>query len=233
MTKHAMDAKEFVKALEDFRREIRAELRTLKESVKFCSDTCDGVKEIGSDVKELRKEMQSLVRSNHELRVENEKLSARIDELEQYQRLNNLELKGLPLDGDPSDIVRKIGDAVGESISEADIDICHRVATSKPSQKNIIVRFVSRSKRNTVLTKSKKKRIDTTSLGLPGPTTAVYVNEHLTRKNKQLLGAAIARKREVRWRFVWSSGGKILARKDENADAVKIDSLADLEKMRM
>lgn len=222
-----------MKALEDFRREIRAELRTLKESVKFCSDTCDGVREIGSYVKELRKEMQRLARSNHELRVENEKLSATIEELEQYQRSINLELKGLPLDGDPNDIVRKIGDAVCENISEADIDICHRVATANTSQKNIIVRFVSRSKRNAVLTKSKKKRIDTTSLGLPGSTSAVYVNEHLTRKNKQLLGAAIARKREVEWRFVWSSGGKILARKEEHADAVKIESLTDLEKTKM
>lgn len=225
------DNKEFTKALDNFRREVRADFRTLKDSVKFCSDTCDGVNSIAAEVKALRKEIQSLTESNQHLQEENQQLSTRIEELEQYQRSNNLELRGLPLEGEPYQIVTKICDMLGEPIAVTDIDICHRVATAKSSEKNIIVRFVNRSKRNAVMAKSKKKRLSTSGLDLPGPDSPVFINDHLTRLNKQLLGAAIARKRVVKWRFVWTSGGKIFARKAEDAVAVRIASMQDLEKM--
>lgn len=50
-------SKELTKALEDFKREMRHELRSVKESVKICSDTRDERKVISSEVKALRKEV--------------------------------------------------------------------------------------------------------------------------------------------------------------------------------
>ncbi|KAH9364186.1 hypothetical protein HPB48_015666 [Haemaphysalis longicornis] len=67
------------------------------------------------------------------------------------------------------------------------------------------------------LVKARKQKLTTKQLGL-SQANAVYVNEHLTQANKQLLGAAIARKKEVAWKFVWTSGGKVFARKDEQMD---------------
>lgn len=217
----------FLKALDDFRREMRTELRSLKESTKYCSD---GFDEVGSDLKALRKEIQELTRCNLELKSENVRLNQRVEELEQYTRANNLEIKGVPAAGDVSELVKRIGDLVGESITESDIDICHRVPTPNPDKKNIVVRFVRRCKRNAVLEKSRKKRITTKDLGF-AVVDAVYINEHLTRPGKQLLGAAIAKKKQVNWRFVWTTGGKVFARRDESAAAVHIRSLSDLDKM--
>lgn len=226
------ETKELAKALEDLRRELRADLRSLKESVKFCNDTCDGVKAINDEMKELRKEILDLTKRNQELDAENFRLGARVEELEQYQRSNSLEIKGVPSQGDVTDVVKRIGALLDEPVADADIDICHRVATFIPDQKNIIVRFVQRSKRNKILEKAKKKRITTASLEFGGAASPVYVNEHLTGLNKKLLGTAIAQKRRVGWRFVWCSGGKIFARKNETSDVLKITCLSDVEKIR-
>lgn len=223
------DAKDFFKALDDLKRELRADLRALKESVKFCSDTCDGVNEIKQELKELRKEFQGLVKRNEELTAENRKLSNRVEELEQHQRSNNLEIKGVPTEGDATEVVKKIGVFLGEAIVDTDIDVCHRVPVHNSEEKNIVVRFVQRTKRNAILQKSKKQRITTKDLDYGGEASPVYVNEHLTISNKRLLGAAIAKKKSAGWKFVWCSGGKILARKDEGSVAIRIAKQSDLE----
>lgn len=123
-----------------------------------------------------------------------------------------------------------MGELIKEEVSEADIDICHRVPTARHDQANIIVRFVRRTKRNAFLSKAKKAKIDTTALGFQ-LSSKVFVNEHLTRYGKRLLGAAVERKKELRWRFVWTAGGKVFVRKDENSPVVRIASLEDVEKM--
>ncbi|KAH9372317.1 hypothetical protein HPB48_000164 [Haemaphysalis longicornis] len=226
----AGNAKEIMKALEDFKREMRTELRSVKDSVKFCSDTCDETKAIGAGLKALRQEIAHLLEANEALQDENKRLTRRVDELEQYTRLNNLEIKGISSDQDPVDVVKKIGDVLKEPVSSHDTDTCHRIPTRKPGETNIVVRFVRRDKRHALLAKARKQKLTTKQLGL-SQANAVYVNEHLTQTNKRLLGAAIARKMEVAWRFVWTSGGKVFARKDEQMDAVRIQDFSDLTKM--
>ncbi|KAH7940750.1 hypothetical protein HPB49_005149 [Dermacentor silvarum] len=103
----AGNAKEFMKALEYFKREMRLELRSVKDSVKFCSDTCDETKAIGADVKALLQEIGELIKINETLQNENRRLTRRVEDLEQYTRLNNLEIKGIKSDEDPADIVKK------------------------------------------------------------------------------------------------------------------------------
>lgn len=136
-------------------------MRTLKESVKFCNDTCDGVNQIKNEIKQLRKEVQRLSKQNDDLMAENQKLNEKVNELEQYQRCNNLEIQGVPEEGDVYDVVRRIGSLVGEPIVDTDLDICHRVPTFRPREKNIIVCFVQRSKRDKVLKKCRKEKITT------------------------------------------------------------------------
>lgn len=222
--------KDFVKALDDFKREMRLEMRSVKESVKFCSDTCDETKAINSELKALRQELSVLLKRNEDLKKENKQLAQRVDELEQYSRLNNLELKGVKAADNANDVIRKLGEVIDEPVCAADIDTCHKIATRVTGESNIIVRFVRRDKRQAVLAKARKRQITNQMLGLPG-SDRVYVNEHLTRANKQLLGATIARKKEMSWKFVWTSGGKIFARRNESSNAVRIAGESDLCKI--
>lgn len=217
---------ETAKAIEDLRRELRAELRAIKDSLQDVKT----LKEDIQDLKTLKDDIHNLLQENKDLKADNARLSRRIEELEQYQRGNNLEIKGVPLDGEPVTIIKKIGALVDEEITDADIDACHRVPTARHDETNIIVRFVRRTKRNAVLQKARKIRINTTKLGFE-ESEPVFVNEHLTRHGKQLLGAATKKKREVGWKFVWTNGGKIFARRDEQSATLRINATSDLEKM--
>lgn len=149
-------------------------LRELKYSVNFCSTACDGVKGLTKDIADLRAEIKELGKLNVHLKAENERLSQRVNELEQYQRANNLEIKGVPGGNDVMTVIKSIGVAVGESISESDIDTCHWVSTAQTGVKNIVVRFVQRMKRNRVHMKARKKHLTCEDLGL---------TEHLTQQN--------------------------------------------------
>lgn len=182
-------------------------------------------------MKELRKKVQELTQKNEEITSKNRRLSEKIEELEQYERSNNIEIKGLPETGDVYDVVKRIGNLVHEPILDSDIDICHRVPTFRPGEKNVIVRFVQRTKRDKILQKCKKQRLNTNDLDYGGNSNAVYVNEHLTSSKKKLLGAEVAKKKSVGWKFVWSAGGKIFARKDEHATILRITNMSDVEKI--
>ncbi|KAH6936417.1 hypothetical protein HPB50_016967 [Hyalomma asiaticum] len=119
------DLRELVKAFENFKRDYRSDMRELKDSVSFCTDICNDVKGIAENIKQLRQEMHDIVNENKALKAENERLAQKCEELEQYQRLNNVEVKGVPVGDDPVLAMKKIGETVGEAIDEADLDTCH------------------------------------------------------------------------------------------------------------
>ncbi|KAH7933303.1 hypothetical protein HPB49_011259 [Dermacentor silvarum] len=122
-------SKDFVKALDDFKREMRLEMRSVKESVKFCSDTCDETRAINTELKALRHELSVLLKSNEALKKENKQLAQRVDELEQYSRLNNLEIKGVKSVDNADDVIKRLGEIIQEPLCAADIDTCHKIAT--------------------------------------------------------------------------------------------------------
>lgn len=129
----------FLKALDDFRREIGDDLRSPRDSTKFCRD---GFDEVGRYVKALRKEVWKLTQTNQELQAENIQLNQRVNELAQYVQANNLKINGVVATGDTFGLARKIGHVVEESITDADIDICDSVSSQTPDTKNIVVGFV-------------------------------------------------------------------------------------------
>ncbi|XP_072144521.1 uncharacterized protein [Dermacentor andersoni] len=225
------DLREMTRALENLRRDFREEMWELKKSVSYCTDICNDVKDTTNEIKNLRLEMQELLKPNTELKGENARLSQRCEELEQYQRLNSLEIKGVPDGKDPLAIISKIGESVAVTTDTmVDIDTCHYVRTFNADVKNIVVRFVRRNQRNELLSKCRKKKIDSSMLGLEG-TTPVFVNEHLTPKNKALLSDAIKKKKAAKWKFAWTTGGKVLVRKDEDSDIIRIAHEGDLDKI--
>lgn len=221
------DLRELIRAFDTFKRDYRSDMRELKDSVSFCTDICNDVKGIAENIKQLRQEMHGIVNENKALKAENERLAQKCEELEQYQRLNNVEIKGVPAEDDPVLTIQKIGKSVGEAVEAADLDTCHWVRSSKQNAQSIIARFVRRSKRNAFLSKCRKQKIDSSVLGSEAK-TPIYVNENLTQANKALLSAAIQKKKAANWKFVWTNSGKILARKDEGSSVVRIATQADL-----
>lgn len=217
-------------------RELRAEMKSLTESVKFMSDEFEDMKK---RLREATEEREALRKSNEELRAkckENEnviqQLQKRVVQSEQYSRRSNIEIRGLVEQDneDVAELVGKIGDVLGEPITSSDIEVCHRVPTREAGKSNVVVQFRSRQKRDSVLEKARKARVRNNQVGIPDD-ARVFVNEHLCPTLKRLLSLALARKRECQWRFVWTRNGKVLARKTEASGVIHIASEADLQKI--
>lgn len=234
------DTSDVMKAIKDLKREMRVEIRTVKQSIKDTSDTADELKsalqELRSMTVELMKTREDygvLRKQNVELTERFAKAEDRVLELENYSRQYNLEIKGLPatVKDQANEMVKKIAEVCKVSLDESDIDIAHGVLVKKSKDINLIVRFTTRSKRNLLLASARKLKLSTSKLGFSGPDQNIYGNEHLTPETKRLLGAAIARKKEVFWKHVWTRNGVILARKTDDSDHIRIRSLADLLKM--
>lgn len=217
-------------------RELRTEQRNMTQSLEFSH----GV------IEELKKSLEAEIAKNANLKSENEamhmrcnslekrtcELEKRITNQEQYSRNHNIEIKGVEKRENErvSDIVSQIGAAIGEPIAFSDIESCHRVSTRNPEKSNIIVQFKSRAKRDVTLKKAKKTRLTNLQIGLNSP-NAIFVNEHLCPALKSLLGRAIRRKHEHKWKSVWTFGGRIFARQSDDAAVFQIADEADLDKI--
>ncbi|KAG8282076.1 hypothetical protein J6590_046003 [Homalodisca vitripennis] len=62
------------------------------------------------------------------------------------------------------------------------------------------------------------------------PLTNVYVNEHLTPFNKNLLFNAKKLKLSG-WMYVWTKEGKILAKKNEGGKTLRVTSLEQIDRL--
>lgn len=195
-------------------------LSALAESVRFVGDQYDS----------MRASLDEMVQSNKALRAENDELSKKMADMEQYSRLNNVEIKGVPCTQgeDCAVLLKTIGQVIECPISSTDIDAVHRVA-SKTDDKSIIARFCSREKKNEFLRKARRARLRTSQIGLSGSNEKpVFVNEHLTIANKKLFSKALALKKEKKWRFLWTENCHIKARKSEDSKVFWINTESDL-----
>lgn len=225
---------EFRELRESFERDLRKEIRDIKNSMTFINkhyeEMSASVKSMEKENAELKKNIANLQRECRELSVKSKDHETRLMQNEQYSRSFNLELKDVPqFEGeDVKEITRKLAQAVKVPLEDADIEACHRVRTAgNASAPNIIVRFVRRSKRDAFLEKAKKQKLTSAVFNLEPP-VPIYVNEHLSPSVKRLLGAAKAKRRACGWKHAWTKNGKIFLRKTDNSDYVAINCLDDL-----
>lgn len=245
----------FSKLIDNLKEEFRAildsvhkQMSSLKAEISVLSDK---TKFLESDNLSLRAEL-SKIRSvepssvSEELRDRMVRLQCDIEERDQWTLLNDLEVAGVPESKGESalHIVSAIATKLGMSLDERDIVHAARVGAvrdnvedgkaAKPSRpRPIVVRLVRRALRDALLKGARVRRGATTAdLGLPDhQPRSFYINERLTRFNRILLGKARDFGNRLRWRFVWSKDGRVLARKTETSKVYRIRSECDLDRV--
>lgn len=107
------------------------------------SALADSVRFISQQYEEMRATFDGLSAANKALIAQNESLTKRIASMEQYSRLNNIEIKGIPSTQgeDCSAILTTVADAIDCPLDAVDIDTVHRVA-SKSTQKKFFCSIV-------------------------------------------------------------------------------------------
>ncbi|XP_047546089.1 uncharacterized protein LOC125077999 [Vanessa atalanta] len=219
---------------------LREEITDIKTSVTFVSKQYDEfMKEHRANVTALK----NLSEQNNKLESTIDILKARINDLEQRSRSNNLELQCVPESKSENlvKILQQLGSVIGVNITEDKIMNITRVAkvnrhSTRP--RSIIVQFNTCLTRDNVLAavikynkSNSRNKLNTSDIGVGGEKKPIYIMEHLSPENKALHAATRLKAKELGYKYTWVRNGRILIRKDDNSDYKVVKNMQFLSKL--
>lgn len=225
---------------------LNSKYDTLVTSVTFCSDKISDFEKSLTLLENKCKAIDALRADNDKLKNQVMDMQKQLDDNAQYSRLYNIEVQGVPRK--EGENVYKILESIGREIQcpldDLQIEYAHRVPTRNPQNKdgNIVARFFSRRVKENVLAcaiRAKHERRQTATgdrvvrgIKVDGLSDSIFINEHLSQKNKELLKAARDTCKKANFKFSWSRNGTIFVRKNEKSAVIAIRSENDIMKIR-
>ncbi|KAI5723366.1 uncharacterized protein LOC103521242 [Diaphorina citri] len=183
-------------------------------------------------VKEQNKKIEQLETQLNEQRQENKHLTKNlanakdeINDLQQRSRLSNIIINGIPEAKGENvfKLVEDLGRKLEINNAESHIQVAHRVkTTNKTKAKPIVVRLLNSKTRDIWTAAYRQKKLWAQK---------IYVNEHLTKKNQDLLHQAKEFKSRYNFNFVWVRDCKIFIRKNDKSRVFVIRSELDFERV--
>ncbi|CAG9791733.1 unnamed protein product [Diatraea saccharalis] len=208
-------------------REFRREMRELRESLMARLNSV----EIRLDALEQQK-LDTGAGGADELRCTIEHLKQDLNDREQEALLSDLDIgqmseeKGVSV----TQSVVVLASRLGVSIEERDIVFAERVgpppAEASGRPRRVIVRLSRRHLRDELLHAARVRRNFTGTAG-----GRIYLNERLTRSNRQLFQRVREECRKQQWRYSWTKRGRIYARKGDGSQVYQFRSVTDLERV--
>ncbi|XP_022201029.2 uncharacterized protein LOC111057869 [Nilaparvata lugens] len=214
-------------------KEMNTSFEFLHNLVKEQKETLDKqamkMSEYIAVIEELKQEKVNLSKKVKDLEL-------KLDESEQYSRSNNIEIHGVPEQGneDLYETVAGVSAALGHKVSREAIDVCHRLGkrSDNAGPAIIIARFVRREDKLKILEKRRVKRdFSTNDIGLSCATVPVYINENLCYGRRKVFAAARLAKKEKNYAYLWIRNGKILMQKESSSPVREILSMEDVVKL--
>lgn len=159
-----------------------------------------------------------------------------LNDRDQELLANDLQVTGIPeaAGESPDHLFGVIAAKLGVPIDERDVVFVERSGPRRAESNRpraLTVRFARRVTREGFLKAARVRRGATTAdLGIAGEPGRFYVNERLTRHNRQLFNLAREKARLAGWRFVWTRDGRVSVRRAEGQPSYRLRSEADLEK---
>lgn len=226
--------KELNKKMDSHYEELKAKMDENSNSLQKLQESVDEVKK---EHESLKKECKEIREQTCYVSDECHRLQQEVRELQQYTRRENLEIVGIPVTTgeDVYQIIEQVSKTLKVFYSRSEVSVAHRVplpARSKSRHPSIIVRFVSRSSRETWLgaaRTARPTRLTTKDINPNLPEGHVYINEHLSPYNKLLLSKGKALVKEGKLAFAWAREGKILIKKSKEDRAVRVWDIEDLK----
>lgn len=234
--------------LQDFRIEIKEQIDSVKNLAVTLTEEHNKIKHDLSVIKErvssAENKISTLSSLSKNLDDANEKIKVLKTENNinrQFSMLNNIEISGVPFVKGENlmSIFRNVCTRVGFEPMNSDIDTIHRVRRFQNEAQNnsrppaIIVRFTQRRRKNELLEAIRARRgLTTVDLDIQGPSSSVYVGDHLTPTNKLLLQRVRQLKNEYNYDYVWVRDCKIFMRKNDKSKILYINNESDLSKVK-
>ncbi|KAJ8723218.1 hypothetical protein PYW08_003130 [Mythimna loreyi] len=227
-----------LEGLKDEMSALRNEFADLKSSFQTQFD--DMAKKFGVKIENMEQRILHLEKVQgqvEELRAKLDRMDDETESREQWLRSNNVEIKGIPqsLNENLFEMVTKIGQKINYPISKTQINFISRVPTrEKDHIKPIIVGFCNRYVKEDFIAaaryESKSTTLIASHIGLPGK-NKIFINDHLTLRNKMLLSKTKKAAAETDFRYVWVKHAKIHARKTDTSPVITVKTEKDLGKI--
>lgn len=221
---------------------IRAELKPFSDDIKSLQASLSSMHDENA---ELRNQLKDCRSDSSTLREQLNVLESRVTNMEreyrkqeQWSRLQNLEIIGVPEKSDESllEVVTTLTKHVGLELQAGDVEFAHRVQPRKAGTgrpRSIVLRLKNRITKDSILSAARKCRnLNTLDLAFGWERRSIYVNEHLTPQNKALLNACKTRARDSGYKFTWTRNCRIYTRKDEKSPPILISTELDLVKIK-
>lgn len=218
---------------------ITSDLDELKKSFQFMSDRYEELDRKTSETQQRVSILEDRINSTQP--QQNQRVSdleSKIDAMEQQARSCNMEISNLPEKSGENllAILEEMGSILKNPVSKQDVISIHRVphADSKSSRpKNVIVKFATRLLRDNFVASVRLARGMKTDQLKIWPSQNIYVNEHLTLKNKGLFRQAREAAKNCGYTYVWIKHGNILVRANDTSSVIAIRSNSDLSKIKV
>ena len=224
--------------------ELKKTVEDTKELLSFTSKQYDTLLKRLSvcedENKKLRNENKILQKTLNKLDTSLKSVTKANKDLEQYTRRECVETRGVPQKPDESTntIVKEVGKAVGVEIADIDISVSHRLPpsksykTRKPGLPPIIVKFVRRDTKDAFYqARMKLKDMTSKALGFSDE-NRMFISESLSPANRELFNEAYKLKKDLDYKFLWTSNGRVFLRATEASSVISIHSLDLVKKIR-
>lgn len=214
--------------------EVKAQINTVNATIDIFRES---IKSLESENLERKKETGELVEENKLLKAENENIRSQLLDLQQYSRVNNLEIVGVPFSKgeDIVQLLKKMAEVIQVPYYVEDISIAHRLPLSREaprgSHPRIVISFTSRRAKNQWKAAARRcQHFTAAELHNTWPSTRLFANDHLTPHFKAVLGRAKKLIREKKLAYAWTVDCKVLVRKNkEDASATRVWTTQQVE----
>lgn len=216
---------------------LRGDMHGMKSAVEDVRKTMIEYSKKLNQVEERVTVLENSQSNTKALETKVAELEYQLGSKEQWSRMNNVEIKGVPEMKAENlfDIIMSIGKCIAYPIQKSLINFVTRVPNRGDNVRAIIVCFNNRYVKEDYIAAAraamKAKKLCPLELGLQG-TNKIYINDHLTAQNKMLLSKAKKAADEAGFEYKWSRNCKIMVRKDSTSPIIHILSEKDLVKIK-
>ena len=196
----------------------------LMKNIQYTSEKYDKIvrllKASDEERKILKAENKSLKTKVLESENELKALKETYNDLDQYLRRDCVEIRGLPVGSEcanTNDVVLKVAEKIGVDLVPSERSVSHPLPSRTVPTKQegntrlnaIIVKFVRRDvKEKFYHARKNLKNLTASDFGYQSR-NKVYINENLTRKNKELFNSTLKIKKEKGFKYIWTNQGRI------------------------
>lgn len=232
---------DLIKAVRSEFQLLRSELAEVKSSLQLTNERMAGLEERVATL-ENRTGAQPVVATDVHKLID--QLRSDINERDQELLGTDIQISNLPETSgeNPIHTAILVASKLGVKLEAHDIVSAERIGgrrinAAQPTSvvtrpRFLVVRFARRDLRDEMLEAARVRRgMTSADLGMPGAPARFYVNERLTKQNRELFRMAREAGGRLGWQFVWCKRGRILARCKPGEPARQIRCEADVQRI--